>query len=173
MAFTMSDAASRAGKMRREDEDPRIREGEEVDDVRVEAGAHVEDHVVGVERIDGCHQLQLVPGAEVGDLLDEVQRSGHESEVAVLAFRIEARAENRDAAVERLAAPEEVIEIALDGRVDGVADGGGAGVEIDQHRLPVTGEREREVDRESRFPDAAFSRRDGDDPFDGHGCARV
>src|SRR5205085_2470901 len=112
----------RARKMRREDEDPGVGEGEEVDDVRIESGAHVEDHVVGIERVDGGDQLQFVSGAEVRDLLDEVQRSGDESKIAVLAFRIEVRTEVGDAVVERLVAAEEVIEIALDRRVDGVAD---------------------------------------------------
>ena len=49
------------------------------------------------------------------------------------------------------------LKVLGDGDVDGIADGGGAGVEIDQHGAPVLRERQREVDGERRLADAALS----------------
>ncbi len=151
-----------------EDEDSAIREWQEVDDVRVEAGPHVEDDVLGVELIDGGDELRLVCRTEIRDFVDQMKRPGHESEIGKQALTVHARVQHRHATVQRLTAPEEVIEVFGDGNVDGVADRRCAGVEVDQDRLAVTGKRERKVDRERRLTDATLSGRYRDDALDCH-----
>src|SRR6185503_2900693 len=98
----------------------------------------VEDHVVGIERVDRGDQLRFVRGPEVRDLVEQVQRAGDETEVLPLVPRIELSIELRDAVRQRLVAAEEVVEVFVDRRVDRVADGGGPGVEIDEDRLTVS-----------------------------------
>jgi hypothetical protein len=102
-----------------------------------------------------------------------VQRPGHEAEVRELAVAVELLVERRDAAVQRLAFAEEVVEVLGDRDVDGVADRRRAGVEVDEDRAPPPRQREREVDGERRLADAAFARRDRDDPFDGCSLSRA
>src|ERR1044071_10086830 len=96
-----------AGEMRREDEDPGVRERQEVDHVRVEARAQIEDDVVGGKRVDRFHQLRFVGRAEVRDLFDQMQRAGDESELAELAVLVELRVERGEAVLERLVLAEE------------------------------------------------------------------
>ena len=61
-----------------------------------------------------------------------------------------------------------MVEVLLDRNVDRVADGRGAGVEIDEHSPAVAREGKREIDGEGRLADPTFAGRDRDDPFDGH-----
>jgi hypothetical protein len=121
--------------------------------------------------MSACRELMAVIRRSLWDapkfVISSMRCSGPATN-AKLPLRIDAVVECGQAVRQRLAAAEEVVEVALDRHVDRVADRGSARVEVDENRPSVTRKREREVDRERRFADAAFAGRDRDDPFDSH-----
>jgi hypothetical protein len=107
-------------------------------------------------------------GARIPQLVDEVLRTGDESELAVMPAAVEGGVETRDALGERRALAVEVIEVLVDRGRDRAPHRGGAGVEIDQDRRREPRQCQGEIDRERRLADSTFAGRDGYDSL-GHG----
>ena len=115
-----------------------------------------------------CDQPGLVSGAEVRDLVDKVERAGHESEIAPSPFRVQPIVELGDAPRQGLILAKEVVEVLPDRDVDGIADRRSPRVEVDENRPSVARKSEREVDGERGLSHAAFSGRNGNDSLDPH-----
>jgi len=137
--------------------------GKKVQHLGVEAGPQIDDREGGRQCVDRPDEPVAPLIGEVDELLHGVLGSGDESEVGKQPSRIQAPGESGKAALERLAAPEEMVEVTLDRRVDGVADRGSTGVEIDEHGGRHARERQGVVDREGRLADPSLARSNGDD----------
>jgi len=157
--------------VRRENQDPRGGIGQEIEHVGIEARPEVENGVGRRQLVDRPDEADAMRVGEIGELLDGVLRRGDEGEVLEVPVGVELFRESGEAALERFSLPEEVIEVALDRGIHGVADRRRAGVEVDEHGRGHAREGQGKVERKGALADAALPGRDRDDPANSHAVA--